>query len=58
VAFEIADRDPVAVTQPAEFAGRITALWPDEQASSALAVSQNAETGRYEAFRLTVTCGQ
>jgi hypothetical protein len=57
-AFEIADRDPVAMSQPAEFSGGITALWSDSDGASAIAVSQNSETGKYEAYRLSITCNQ
>ena len=57
-AFEIADREPVAVSQPAEFSGGITALWTDSDGTGAIAVSQNSETRRYEAYRLSITCGQ
>jgi hypothetical protein len=57
-AFEIADRDPVAVSQPAEFSGGITALSADSDGAGAIAVSQNFETGNYEAYRLSITCGQ
>ncbi len=56
-AFEIADREPVAVSQPVEFTGNVTALWTEADANSAIAVSQNSETGRYEAYRLSLTCG-
>ena len=57
-AFEIADREPVAVSLPAEFKGRVTALWADWDGTGAIAVSQNPETGRYEAYRLSIPCGQ
>ena len=57
-AYEFPDRDPVAVSQPVEFAGSITALWAESAGGSAVAVSHNSETGRYEAFRLTIACGQ
>lgn len=56
-AFEIADREPVAVSQPVEFTGSVTALWTESDATSVVAVSQNSETGRYEAYRLSITCG-
>jgi len=56
-AFEIADREPVALGQPAEFNGAITALWDDSDGSGAIAVSQNSETGKYEAYRLSIICG-
>ena len=57
-AFEIADREPAPVSQLTEFNGTITALWTETAGSSAIAVSRNSEMGRYEAFRLTITCGQ
>jgi hypothetical protein len=57
-AFEIADREPVAASQPADFGGSITALWSDSDGSNAIAVLQNSETGKYEAYRLSITCSQ
>lgn len=57
-AFEIADREPAAVTQPAEFSGNITALWTQSDGSNAIAVTRDAETGKYAAYRLSITCGQ
>jgi len=57
-AFEIPDREPVAVSQPAEFADAVTALWTESVGSSAIAVSRNPETGNYEAYRVSLACGQ
>ncbi|HXM61138.1 MAG TPA: hypothetical protein VN950_09785 [Terriglobales bacterium] len=57
-AFEIADREPIIVSQSVEFNGGITALWADADGTGAIAVSQNSETGRYEAYRLSIACGQ
>lgn len=57
-AYEFPDRDPVAVSEPVEFAGGITALWTEVKGNTAVAVSRNAETGNYEAFRLAMACGQ
>jgi hypothetical protein len=57
-AYEFPDREPVAVSQPVDFVGSITALWAEAAGNSAIAVSHNAETGRYEAYRLSITCGQ
>jgi hypothetical protein len=57
-AFEIADREPVAIGRPVEFNGSITALWADADESGAIAVSQNSETGKYEAYRLSIICGE
>jgi hypothetical protein len=57
-AYEISDRDPVAVSVAVDFSGTITALWSEAKGKSAIAVAHNAETGNYEAFRLTITCAQ
>jgi hypothetical protein len=57
-AFEIADREPDVVSQAAEFNGKITALWSDADGTGAIAISQNSETGKYEAYRLSIACGQ
>jgi len=56
--FEVADREPVAMSAPIEFTGRISALWPDADSGTAIAIMQNAETGKYEAYRISPTCGQ
>ncbi|MGA8772868.1 MAG: hypothetical protein WA800_04780 [Terriglobales bacterium] len=55
-AFEIADREPVAVSPVLEFEGTITALWPDAGGTSALAVVKREDTGWYEASRITISC--
>ncbi len=57
-AFEIVDRDPVPVSQPVELNGPVTALWSETSGTSAVVVSRNLQTGKYEAFRLAITCGQ
>jgi hypothetical protein len=57
-AFEVADRETVAVSQPAEFNGSITALWAEPDGAGVIAVSQNSETDGYEAYRLSIICGQ
>jgi hypothetical protein len=57
-AFDIPDREPIAISQPIEFPGPITALWTEANGNDAIAVSHNLETGDYEAFRLSFTCGQ
>ena len=57
-AFEIADREAVAVSAPVEFGGSITALWADSDGASVIAVAQDSETGRYEASRLSITCSR
>jgi hypothetical protein len=57
-AFEIPDREPVLVSPPAEFDGRITAFWADSDSTSVIAVSRNSESGKYEAYRLSIDCRQ
>lgn len=57
-AFEIADREPVEVSPPAELPGPVTALWTAADGRSALAVAHNLKTNRYDAFELTIACGQ
>jgi len=57
-AYEFPDRDPVPVSQPVDFAGAVTALWSEAQGTSAVVVSHNAVIGNYEAFRLSIACGQ
>ncbi len=56
-AFEIPDRDPVAVSSAAEFEGQIVALWPESSGSSATAIVRRKDTGWYEAYRVSVSCG-
>lgn len=57
-AFEIPDREPVPASPAVEFNGEVTALWPDSEAATVIVVSHERATGRYEAYRLSLTCGQ
>ena len=57
-AFEVAGREPIAVSTPFEVSGAVTALWTESGANGVVAVVHNSETGGYEAFRLTLTCGR
>jgi hypothetical protein len=57
-AYDFPDREALAVSPPLAFDGPITALWEEMNGSDAIAISQNLETGAYEAYRLTITCGQ
>jgi len=57
-AYEIVNRKPVPVSSPIEFAGPITELWPLADGSRAIAIARNLQTGTYEAYRLSVSCGQ
>ena len=57
-AFEMVGREPVAASAPLEVSGVITALWTESGGTGVVAVAQNSESGRYEAFRLTAACGR
>src|SRR4051812_163780 len=57
-AYEMADREPTPVSQSLEVNGKVTALWAATDGTTAFGVSRNFETGRYEAFRLSISCTQ
>jgi len=57
-AYELPDRDPVAVSAEVDFSGPITALWTEAQGDTAIAVAQNRRMRSYEAFRLVLACNQ
>jgi hypothetical protein len=57
-AYEIVNRKPVPVSSPIEFAGPITELWPLADGAGAIAITRNLQTEAYEAYRLSVSCGQ
>ena len=57
-AFESTGREPVAASIPLEVSGAVTALWTGSGGTGVVAVVHNSETGEYEAFRLTLTCGR
>jgi hypothetical protein len=57
-AFEMNGREPVPATQDISLDGGVSALWTAADGGSVIAVSRHRESGAYEAFRLTVTCGQ
>ena len=56
-AFEIPDRDPVAASFPVEFDGPIVALWPESSPTAAMAIVKREDTGWYEAYRISIACG-
>ncbi len=58
-AFEIPDRDPVAASSAVEFDGRgvIVALWPETSGNGATAIVRRKDTGWYEAYRVSISCG-
>jgi hypothetical protein len=57
-AFELVGREPVAAGAPLDVNGSITSMWSESSGTGAVAVAHNSETGRYEAFRLILTCGR
>ncbi len=57
-AFELPDREPVAVSQKLELNGNVTALWTAQNGESAIAVFRHADNGNYEADLLNLACGQ
>jgi hypothetical protein len=58
-AFEIVDRQAIAVSAPVEFLGPVTALRQSaEDGGAAVAISRNLKTGRYAAFSLSISCSR
>lgn len=58
-AVEIIGREALPVSSPVELAGPVEALWTSGKNSEmANGVMRSLTTGKYEAFTLTVTCGQ
>jgi hypothetical protein len=56
-AFEISDRDLVAASALVEFDGRIVALWPESSGNAAAAIIRKKDTGWYEAYSVSISCG-
>lgn len=56
--YEVVNRKAVSVGTPVEFSGPIVSLWPGSNSASATAVVRNLEKQRYEAFTLSIACGQ
>jgi hypothetical protein len=54
--YSIIDGAPFRMSDPAEFPGPVTALWPS--GSGAMAVVRNLSTGNYAAYSLSVDCGR
>lgn len=57
-AFEIADREPTLSAAPLEFDSPITALWTSTDGTTANVVTRSENGGRYEAYSVSVACGQ
>jgi len=56
-AFEVPDRDPMAVSSAVEFDGQIVALWPETSGNGVAAIVKRKDTGWYEAYRVSISCG-
>jgi hypothetical protein len=56
-AFSLRDGTAVQASAPVEFPGPVTALWP-AASREALAVERDLKTGDYEAFTLSISCGE
>ncbi len=56
-AVEIPDRDPVVASSPAEFDGPVVALWTEGSGNGAIAIVKRRDTGWYEAYRISISCG-
>ncbi len=54
--YDVPDREAVAASAPLSLPGRVTALWNIAE-NEAVAVIQNEEEGRYEAYRVSFACG-
>jgi hypothetical protein len=57
-AYEVPDREPVLVSAAMSFEGPVTSLWPSMDGTTANAVVHNTTGGRYEAYSVSVACGQ
>ena len=57
-AYEIVNRKALAVSAPVEFAGPVMELWAVDEWHAAIAICLDVRTGSYEAFRLSISCGQ
>ncbi len=57
-AYEIEDGLALAVSQPLELTGPVTALWPTTDGKGANAVVHNLKTGQYETYSISITCSR
>jgi hypothetical protein len=54
--YDLVNRTPARVSEPVEFSGPVTALWP--AGDGAVAIARNLSTGKYAAYSLTLDCGR
>lgn len=57
-AYEFPDRDPVGVSAAVDLPGPLSVLWTEGRGDTAIAIARNRDTGSYEAYRLSLACGQ
>jgi hypothetical protein len=57
-AFEVSGRRAVPVSAPVEFPGAVVEMWPAADGVAVKAISRNLKTGNYEAFSLSISCGE
>jgi len=57
-AYEVPGSEPMVVGTELELTGSITAMWAGSGGNGAIAIVRNSDLGRYEAFRLTLTCNR
>jgi len=55
---EFTERAPAAAGESAEFPGPVMELWDTNDPATAIAIVRNLESNEYEAYALTVACGQ
>jgi hypothetical protein len=56
--YQVADHQAVAAGQPISFPGPVRALWEASDEKSARVVSQNVQTGMYEASSISISCAR
>jgi hypothetical protein len=57
-AFEVPDREPLAVSQKLPTSGNVTALWTSQAGDGITAVVRNSENGNYDALQISLSCAQ
>jgi hypothetical protein len=57
-AYEIVNRKAVPVSAPVDFPGPVMELWAVDEWHAAIAICLDVRSGSYEAFRLSISCGQ
>ena len=57
-AFEVPDREPLAVSGKLALSGNVSALWTTQAGDAVTAVVLNSDTGNYDALQINLTCAQ